>query len=321
MSARALRFAIAAMIILPITSTHAAPSGRETGGRDRAARGGSGNEASSLKPLPSDPVKRTWDFTKSFGIPSYRAPFGDCTQAIADFQQSLANYNARVDEFLSGPTDAKKLGLERKNSLRTVTGLDRDIATYSGGYAETGKRAPDAFVPPLADDMCRAKAQLQNLIGIREGLAAIGRVYPDMAEVGPMLAKVNAAIATIGDEKTIAAMVQKNRSASLASVRMKPALSTNPTWQKWFRDYFTQAHGDQSIIKLNLYSADWYVKKNELTSYPEYRQIGAWIAAKGSDGVCKIYSIDLFQNYIGGSFDSGRFTAVDAPQQILCENI
>lgn len=311
---------IAAAISLPVLA-QATTASRETAARERGARGGSGNDAPDYKPLPADPVKRTWDFTKSFGIPAYRAPHGDCGQAIAAFQQSLASYKARVDEFLSGPTDAKKLKLERANFVRMVNSSDHDIATYLGGYQETGRRSPDAFVPPLPDDICRAQSQLQNLIAIREGLTAMGRVYPDMAEVGPMLAKAKAAIGTIGDEKAIAAYVQKNRGASLASVRMKPALSTNPTWQKWFRDYFTGTFPTQNIVKLNLYSSDWYVKKNELTSIPEYRQIGAWIAAKDVDGTCRIYSVDLFQNYIGSGFDSGRFSSDAAPQQIVCENI
>jgi general stress protein 26 len=50
---------------------------------------------------------------------------------------------------------------------------------------------------------------------------------------------------------------------------MKPPLSTNPTWQAWFRDWFAKANPGATILKVNLYSADWFVPKNEATSIPD----------------------------------------------------
>ena len=298
-----------------------APRGRGDVARDRADRGGSANDVMVYKPLPADAVKRTWDFTKTFTIPSFRAPLGDCGPGIAAFQQSLAAYTARVNEFLGGPTDPKKLGAERANYVRMVTGLDRDVATYEGTFETAGKRGPEAFIPPLINDICVARVQQQNLIGIQTALKAMKRVYPDMSEVDARLAKVDAAISRMGNDAAIAAHVNANRAGSIATVRMKPPLSTNPTWQGWFRDWFSRANPGVTILKVNLYSADWFVQKNALTSIPEHRQIGAWIAVKGTDGVCRIHTVDLFQNYAGGSFDSGRFTDNGAPQQILCENV
>jgi hypothetical protein len=297
------------------------PRSRGDAARDRADRGGSANDVVAYKPLPGDAVKRTWDFTKTFGVPSFRAPHGDCGPGIAAFQQSLAAYGARVDEFLGGPTDPKKLKAERAGYVRMVTGLDRDIATYEGEFETAGKRGPEAFIPPLINDVCVARVQQQNLIGIQAMLKAMKRVYPDMSEVDARLAKVDAAILRIGSDANISTHVSANRAASVAMVRMKPPLSTNPTWQGWFRDWFAKANPGATIIKVNLYSADWFVQKNAVTSIPEHRQIGAWIAAKGGDGVCRIHTVDLFQNYVGGAFQASRFTDNGAPQQILCENI
>lgn len=268
----------------------------------------------------SNPVKRTWDFTKHFGIPRYDGRSG-CPDDSGEFDRFIADYNAKVDAFLAGPTDAKKLNLERKNYVRQVLGTERDIATYLATFEETGKRSPDAFVPPVEQDLCRARSQRYLLISIREGLKAIGRVYPDMAEVGPALAQANAAIARIGDEKAMQKFVDANRTATLATVRLKPAVTRNADWEKGLLEGFKRLVPGENVLKLHLYSANWYVHKNELTSYPEYRQIGAWVATRRGDGSCWINGIDLWQNYVGTGFDSGEYKLGQAPQQILCENV
>ena len=116
-------------------------------------------------------------------------------------------------------------------------------------------------MPPLPDDLCRVQIQRNALVAIREGLKAIGRVYPDMAEVAPRLVQANKAIAQIGDGKAIHKFVSGNRNAALAAVKMKPALAHNPAWEKGLRDGFARLKPDEMILKLNLYSANWYVQK------------------------------------------------------------
>jgi hypothetical protein len=305
----------AAILALTMTTVTEAKEGR----RNNGATDGTSTAHSANAPLSDNPVKRTWDFTKRFGIP--RFDNRDCTSDAAALAAFVADYNQRVDAFLAGPTDPKKLGLERKNYVKQVLGTERDIATYLGTFEETGMRSPEGFVPPLQDDLCRAQAHRNSLIAIREGLKAISRVYPDMAEVAPRLAQANAAIARIGDEKAIQKFVGANRAATLATVRMKPALANNPAWENGLREGFARLKPGETILKLNLYSANWYVHKNDLTSYPEYRQIGAWVATKRSDGSCWINGIDLWQNYVGNGFDSGEYKLGQAPRQILCENV
>lgn len=308
---------VGAALILALTITTVANA--QDGRRNNRQTSGGAKTHTANAPLSSDPVKRTWDFTKRFGIP--RFDNRDCasdTDALAVF---VAEYNQRVEAFMAGPTDPKKLGLERKNYVKQVLGTERDIASYLSTFEETGKRSPDVFVPPLQNDLCRAQSQRNLLIAIREGLKAMSRVYPDMAEVAPRLAQANAAIARIGDDKAIHKAVNANRAVTLASVRMKPALTSNPAWEKGLREGFARLVPGETILKLHLYSANWYVHKNELTSYPEYRQIGAWVATKRLDGSCWINGVDLWQNYVGTGFDSGEYKLGQAPQQILCENL
>jgi len=287
----------------------------------RESRGAGAATSSAAAPAPDNPnpVKRTWDFTKRFGIPRFDAR--DCESDPARLAAFLDEYNAGVDRFLAGPTDPKKLGLERRNYVKQVLGTARDIAAYRETFESTGQRTPDSYVPPIEDDICRAETQRHMVIALRAGLAAMARVYPDMAEVAPQLAEADAALGAMGNGAAIRKLVLANRNASLAQVRMKPPLAKNPAWEKGLRDGFARLVPDETVLKLHLYSADWYVHRNAITSVPEYRQIGAWVAARRADGTCWINGIDLWQNFNGSGFDGGEYRLGEAPRQILCANI
>lgn len=285
----------------------------------RQPRGSTTASSAADAPDSPNPVKRTWDFTKRFGIPRFDAQ--DCAADPARLAAFLDAYNARVDRFLGGPTDPKKLGLERRNYVKQVEGTARDIAAYREAFDTTGQRSPDSYVPPLEQDICRAEAQRHQLMALVAGLSAMARVYPDMAEVAPRLGEAKAALAAMRDDAAIRRHVTANRDASLAAVRMKPPVGHNPAWEKGLREGFARLVPGETILKLHLYSADWYVHRNALTSVPEYRQIGAWVATRRADGTCWINGVDLWQDFTGSGFDAGTYKLGEAPRQILCGNL
>lgn len=307
--------------LLVLASSVQAQDRRNPDRSERPSGGAAGSRASSAdRPLPPEPVKRTWDFTKRFGIVKLGGR-GGCGAEAEQAQARLDASNRLLADFLSGPADPKKLGLERRNFLAQVTGAQRDIATYLANFESVGKRGGDALVPPAEQDICAAKGQRLSVLAIRDGLRGIAKVYPDMAEAGPVLAQADAALRSMGNDAALTAMVNRNRQASLAAVRLKPALSNNPEWIAGFRGAFPQLVPGQTILKVHPYSAQWYVHKNEITSYPEYRQIGAWVAARKGDGTCWIHGIDLWQNYTGSGFERGEYKLGQGPRQILCENV
>jgi hypothetical protein len=310
-----LWFSALAMSVLAIASSGLAQNDRS----QRLSGGGTGT-SSTVGATSDNLVKRTWDFTKRFGIINLGGR-GGCGADAEDAQATIDASNRLLADFLAGPSDPKKLGLERKKYLAQVMGAGRSIDSYLEAFNSAGKRGPDGNVPPVEQDICMAKGQRMSMIALRDGLAGIGKLYPDMAEVGPMVARAQTALKTMGDEKAITAMVNGNRSGSLASVRLKPALSNNAQWIAGFRAAFPTLVQGETILKIHPYSANWYIHKNELTSYPEYRQIGAWVAARKADGTCWIHSIDLWQDYTGSGYDSGQYKMGGAPQQILCENV
>jgi hypothetical protein len=283
----------------------------------------SGAAAQDERTAPSpaeNPVKRTWDFTKRWGLINLGGR-GGCGADAEDAQTRIDIANRMLTDFLAGPVDAKKMALERKKYLAQALGAERSITAYLENFQNAGKRSPDVWVPPIEQDSCMAKGQKISMIALYDGLAGIAELYPDMTEVPPILARAKAALKAMGDDGAIAAMVRANRDGALASVRLKPALSGNPEWIAGFRASFAALVPGETILKVHPYSADWYVHRNALTSYPEYRQIGAWVAARKADGTCWIHSIDLWQNFTGSGFDAGTYKPGGAPQQVLCENL
>jgi hypothetical protein len=284
------------------------------------AAGAAAQDGRAAPASAENPVKRTWDFTKRWGLINLGGR-GGCGAEAEEAQTRIDIASRMLADFLAGPIDAKKLGLERKKYLGQVLGAERSIDAYLEGFQTAGKRSPDAWVPPIEQDICMARGQKISMVALYEGLAGIAELYPDMTEVAPVLARARTALRTMGDDAAIAAMVRANRDGALAAVRLKPALSNNPEWIAGFRSAFAALVPGETILKIHPYSADWYIHKNALTSYPEYRQIGAWVAARRPDGTCWIHSIDLWQTYIGSRFDSGTYKPGGPAQQVLCENI
>lgn len=274
---------------------------------------------------PSDPAttKRTWDFFKRLQVPRYNPQGGDCTPAIAAFQQELAGFRAYVDQGLAQPLDPKKVKSERAAALRQLPGLERQADTWLADWESVGQHRPEGAMGSAAADVCTAQYQRLNLMALRELLRAMARIWPDLAEVQPLLSKVEAGLARIGDDRAIERHVAANRGESIKQVRMKPAVASNPVWEGEMRAAFGRLRPGETILKVHLYSAGWYVKKNELTAVPEYRQYGAWIGARRADGTCRIYSLDAFQTYVGGGSYGPSDYRIDSTsgREILCENI
>jgi hypothetical protein len=304
--------------VFGIVTAQAQPRPRQNG----SERNNSSNVGSDK--LPDDSVKRTWEFFRRLGgVPrSSGGSLGTptCDKAIKDFNENVENFNNWVNEFLSGAQDPKKMKLEKRKINSNVKRAISEIADYEDIYLKIGQKGEDQALAELGFDVCNGKITALQFQGIKTYLVAAKKLYSDDPDVDSGLSMVEEAIKKIGSEKDILAHVEKNRTGSIAKVRLPAPLSKNPAWEKMFKDYFVRSYSGYTYIKQSLYSSEWYVKKNELTSIPEYRQIGTRIAAKTPDGKCKLIKLDIFQNYVGNSFDSGKFMK-GGEQDILCENL
>lgn len=268
-------------------------------------------------------TKRTWDFFKRLRMPRFTMPSGDCGAAAQAFGAELAAFRSYVDDGLAQPLEAKKVKSERAGALRQLASFEREADAFIADWEKTGQYSPEGSGGSLAGDLCTAQYQRQNLLALREMLTAMARIWPDLAEVQPVLQKVNAGLARMGDDKALERHVAANRRESLKLVRMKPALARNPAWEAEMRSAFAGLRPGETVLKINLYSTGWYVKRNEVTGVPEYRQYGAWVGSRRPDGTCRLYSLDAFQAYSGGGGFGASEYKLDSREgrEILCENI
>lgn len=273
-------------------------------------------------PLPADAMKRTYDFMKRFDVPSVyeSVDVNNCDESADSFRQYVIAYNDRLDRFLAGPTEPKKLKADRPLFQRGFRTLDSRIARSASSIENSGRGQAHVAEVSVEDKLCVARINRYNLLALREAVNAIGRIYPDMAEVAPALTKIDAAIAKVGDEDEMRAKIEANLIAALAEVRMPAASSQNPAWEASFKSWFNRNHPDRTYIKQHLARANWEVTRHWLSGAPIKRATGTRIASKKSNGKCYILSVIWRQDYNGSSYGGDQFFPA-GEVEILCQNL
>lgn len=270
-------------------------------------------------PLPADATKRTYEFMKHFDVPSYELDYERCDAASEEFRQYVLAYNDRLDRFLAGPTEPRKLRADRPLYKRGFRQVDRYVANHLRRYEGIGAGPAYSANVAFEEKVCTGKTALYNILALREAVVAIGRIYPDMDEVAPALETIDTAIDQIGSEDDIRAHIEGNLAEALEAVRMKPARLSNASWEATMRQRFTSQFSDRTFIKQHL-MGDWNIKRHWLTGRPLYRRLGSWIANSAPDGKCYVTSYGWRQTFNGASYSGDRFERT-SEVQILCKNI
>lgn len=308
-----------ALLILLLTS-HIASAQFET-------RGGSNKSSPDYNPYAKalgeeNVTKRTWNFMRLFTKPELNLQqfeLPPCGDYVTLSNTRIGQFNAFVDEFIKGPKDDKKIKTDQPLIYKLVRNFT-DEMQYSIKRLESMGAPTTGMEAPLEQDVCRAKGLIQQIKSVQAYLAAVQKVYPDSKGIDEVLASAEPVLQQFKDDKAVLAHVRKNRNANLADVLMPAAASNNPEWEKLFKEHFQKKYPGYTYIKQALTSADWFVKKNEISNQPEYRQTGTIIAAKAPDGKCKLITIDLYQY-----FQQGKYAHIDFEQKdekpILCEKL
>jgi hypothetical protein len=267
--------------------------------------------------------KRTAKFVKNLYMPDcakdkfYASP---CNEYATLAETRIKQFNEFVDKFLSMPTDAKQMKLAEAQYNKEGVKKTVEIINYEATYIEQQGTYASNAKEPIENLVCRVKGSLQLIKNSLAYMEAVKKVFPSAAGVNEGIAAAKEMLSKYPDNKSIIALVKGNKNAALADVFMPKAVAQNSEWEGWFKNYFTTAFLGYTIVRNNLQSANWYVKKNEVSGLPEYRQIGTKIGAKAPDGKCYIITIDIYQDYLGGKFTESRFEKGDK-QEILCENL
>jgi hypothetical protein len=267
--------------------------------------------------------KRTARFLKYLmPLDYYRDKFqvSPCNDYITLANARIEQFNNMVNSFPPSDADPKQMKMaEAKYQKAGVSSVVERI-NYEMSYIEKQGTFTGDANEPIENLICRVKGSLQCFKTNLTYLEAIKKYFPSTPGVDDAIQLAKDGIQKYNTNKSIIAMVKGNKNAALADVYIPKAVTANAEWEGWFKNYFTKAFPGYAIIRNNLQSANWYVKKNEISGLPEYRQIGTKIGAKGPDGKCFIFTIDIYQDYIGGKFAESRFVN-SGKEEMLCENL
>lgn len=233
----------------------------------------------------------------------------------------IKQFEEFINFFASSEKDDKQMqAAEKKYAAETFKHEYEDI-DYRIGFADKQGTFTSDNITPIENLVCRVKGSLQSIKAIKVYLNGVKKIFPSAAAKADEAIKyADEALAKYPDNKTIIAGIKKNLGAELAEVYFPKPVTQNAEWEGWFKMYFTKNYSGYTILKQSLLTKDWYIKKNEISGLPEYRQMGTAIGAKAANGKCYIIKIDIFQDYLGGKFNASRFDEYDK-KEILCENL
>lgn len=272
------------------------------------------------EPLPADATKRTWQFMTEFEVPEFEADLKDCDGAIERFTAYVQAYNKRVDDFFAGPVEARKIKADRGRFKYKIRPIDGRINRYIDTFDRVGTTNSLSGFHTREDDICIARNQYYNILAAKEGLAAFKRLYPDMAELDPVIALADSAMEAIGGREAIEVQVEKNRAQALSEVRMRAAVASDPQREGRFRSGFQQAFPDRTYLKQSLISRGWVVYRHWLTGRVEYSETESQIASKLPDGRCFLTTLSWTRHEAWTGKSGDRFRSM-YDRQILCENL
>lgn len=267
--------------------------------------------------------KRTAKFLKNFIAPQVLRDYfttSPCNDYQVLSETRIQQFEAFVQQFLSGPSDPKQMKMVAENFKKAGTGKSVEQIDYHFGFIEKQGTSTSDDNAPVENLICRAKGSIQALKSELAYLKALKKVFPETPGVDDGISRIEEGLKQYPDNRSLLALIKKNRDGELADVYMPKAVTRNPEQEGWFKQYFTKNYPGYTMLSQALQSADWYVKKNDISGLPEYRQIGIAIGAKGPDGKCRIIKIDLYQDYVGGKFSSSRFKEFTV-QEIACGNL
>ena len=270
------------------------------------------------------PGKRTARCLKVLLVPDIFDGFftqSPCNDVVERGNERIKQFEEFINFFASSEKDEKQMQAAEKKYAAETFKHEYDDIDYRIGFADKQGTFTSDNITPIENLICRTKGSLQRIKAIKAYLAGVKKIFPSAAAKADEAIKyADEALARYPDNKAIMASIKKNLGSALADVTFPMPVTQNAEWEGWFKAWFSKNYNGYTFIRQSLLTKDWYVKKNDISSLPEYRQMGTAIGAKAPDGKCYIIKIDIYQDYVGGKFSASRFDEYDK-KEMLCENL
>lgn len=290
-------------------------------GTGSSASGGSAASIRQEQRRQADLVKAVLDEIEGFR-PDPRAFSANNDQAQADAIQALQRFRERMAATITADLIAMAADSSNSYATRVASAADRHAASTARAISGVDL---DRFRSGVSRDET-AVAQYFLLIYRVEQMRQLARLYPQSQAIAEASQTADAALAELGTLESVIEDRGAAQAARIAERRLSPAVRRDPAAERDLAAAFTASVWTQGefagseILRVNLTSPDWTVRRNPVTGVILSRDQGATLGVRRRDGKCFSYAVVFEQSYQGSGYGGTRM-ASGRELEMLCENI
>ena len=236
------------------------------------------------------------------GMPST----GNVEADLASHIKIIEEYNEKVKKVLAG----------------SMVGVEV-CEDYLKSMSEPAKKVIDGYIKEMQKEfVINAKIAYRKLVGDVAYWSAATKVYPDMKEAADVLKKATDALAAEGSMEAVAAKAFKKGQDRLKNTFMPKAVVVSAALEAEFKEAFVNGGWNETIIKINILSREWDIRRHAVSGAILYRIQQAAIVAKQKAGNCILYTYTIKQQYTGNGYSNvSSYYGHDVWEtEFVCEN-
>jgi hypothetical protein len=230
---------------------------------------------------------------------------GNADTDIKNHKEKISICNENIEKLIAA-------GSPDKNDYEEYVGIQISVAT--------------ARIKKLEDELTKVIDKngliiYRELIGLETYWSAAKRIFTSLPAAAQVHQMVTTVLQKAGGEEKIMENAKKNYLAMIKAKKFPAAVQKNASLEQQFRKVFTSQIPGETIIKINIITADWTTVRHELTGILLARKQAAAIGVKLSDGTCHYYIYQIKQDYVGSQFVSFTQYSPGYQGEIFCDNI
>lgn len=184
-------------------------------------------------------------------------------------------------------------------------------------YKKFGQKfdGPAAFAEELSNKLEAGDNVVEVLIKLNYQDVATGRIMisgSDFSAYSDLADKLNELGAGAG--KKNARLPKAERKDPTMEKQMIAAVKNSNAWSNKRLDA-------TEILKVNIYDADWHIRRHEISGAILHRYIRAAMAVKTQSGQCAYYIITFQEDYAGGKFQPMKYDGAGDKVMMECVNV
>ena len=184
-------------------------------------------------------------------------------------------------------------------------------------YKKFGQKfdGPAAFAEELSNKLEPGENVIEVLIKLYYQDVAKGRFAitgNDFTAYSDLATKLNEVGAGAG--KKNARLPKAERNDAAMTKQMIAAVKNSNAWANKRLDA-------TEILKVNIYDADWHVRRHQISGAILHRYIRAAMAVRTQSGQCAYYIITFQEDYIGGKFQPMKYDGAGDKVMMECVNV